>query len=297
MAWLKSSVVFIALFSSASSSGVCRANNGAEGLCKDVVLCSGTPESGHCPGSSSIQCCYDEKCTADGKNGICKLVSNCKGTPVAGHCPGSADNQCCVDEDDGSSGSPDGDCKAYSVSGNCKSVSSCHSESGISVPGFCPGSTSEQCCIKATQNDCGFVPETYYDAYDRGQNIGKIGTVKLLGKNIGTVTGCHFLKMRTAADVAGIPLILNSGFRTYEEQQHLYNCYHHCTSGCGSCNLAARPGYSNHEDGHAVDINIGSTTIYNWLKSHGHDYSFVRTVPSEKWHWEYRPGQAPAPYT
>jgi LAS superfamily LD-carboxypeptidase LdcB len=32
--------------------------------------------------------------------------------------------------------------------------------------------------------------------------------------------------------------------------------------------------------------------VYNWLKTHGPEYRFIRTVNKEPWHWEYRPIEA-----
>ena len=61
----------------------------------------------------------------------------------------------------------------------------------------------------------------------------------------------------------------------------------------------ARPGTSNHElkDGkaYAIDFNTkgpNGTILkeYEWLVKNAHKYGWVRTVPSERWHWEYRPG-------
>ena len=44
-----------------------------------------------------------------------------------------------------------------------------------------------------------------------------------------------------------------SGFRTMAEQTYFYNCHVNCN--CNNCNLAAKPGYSNHQSGHALDLN------------------------------------------
>jgi len=59
----------------------------------------------------------------------------------------------------------------------------------------------------------------------------------------------------------------------------------------------ARPGYSNHNSGLAIDLNCGGAKfnnfdqgIYEWLLLNAYKYGFVRTVSTEEWHWEYRPG-------
>ncbi|MFL5320655.1 MAG: peptidoglycan-binding protein [Myxococcaceae bacterium] len=93
-------------------------------------------------------------------------------------------------------------------------------------------------------------------------------------------------RMYAAARASGVTLTPVSGFRTMAEQQYLYSLYLQ-----GKGNLAAKPGYSNHQSGIAVDISVGSTasSAYHWLAVHGAAYGFRRTVPSEPWHWEYRP--------
>jgi len=61
----------------------------------------------------------------------------------------------------------------------------------------------------------------------------------------------------------------------------------------------ARPGWSNHNSGIAIDLNCKGAKfggvimpIYEWLTLNAYKYGFVRTVSSEEWHWEYRPGSA-----
>jgi hypothetical protein len=63
----------------------------------------------------------------------------------------------------------------------------------------------------------------------------------------------------------------------------------HCylSKKCNGGNLAAVPGYSNHQSGHALDLNTSAGGVYSYLVNHGHAYGFRRTVPSEKWHWEH----------
>ncbi len=100
------------------------------------------------------------------------------------------------------------------------------------------------------------------------------------GKPTSIAVGHQFLKMQKAANAAGVSLSINSGFRTMAEQQHLYDCYLH--KSCNNGNLAARPGYSNHQGGYALDL-----TTSSWLASHAGQFGFVRTVPSEAWHYEY----------
>ncbi len=102
-----------------------------------------------------------------------------------------------------------------------------------------------------------------------------------------------FYYMEKAAARAGVSLIVNSGFRTMAEQRYLYNCY--LTKRCNNGNLAARPGYSNHQSGVALDISTRNARVYTWLKNNARRWGYVRTVPSEPWHWEYRGARRTAP--
>jgi hypothetical protein len=125
-------------------------------------------------------------------------------------------------------------------------------------------------------------------AYVSGRAIGEKRCVKIDNANVVDSTAGVFNSMKAAAAQAGVGLRINSGFRTQAEQQYFYNCYK--TKSCNNGNLAAAPGYSNHQNGIALDINIPNQNTYNWLSRNASRFGFVRTVASETWHWEYRPG-------
>ena len=99
-------------------------------------------------------------------------------------------------------------------------------------------------------------------------------------------TARAFIKMRDAAAEQGVYLQPWSGFRSNDRQAELYAAWK-----AGAGNLAAKPGYSHHQSGRAVDINLLGVpeATYVWLKKHARRYGFRRTVPSEPWHWEYSP--------
>jgi hypothetical protein len=98
-------------------------------------------------------------------------------------------------------------------------------------------------------------------------------------------TARAFLRMRKAARTVGVSIHIASGFRSMASQRYLYHCY--LSKKCNGGHLAAVPGYSNHQSGHALDLNTSAGSVYSYLVSHGHAYGFRRTVPSEKWHWEH----------
>ena len=105
------------------------------------------------------------------------------------------------------------------------------------------------------------------------------------GKFARSDTAGAFRAMQAAAKSAGISLEVVSGFRTQEEQTTLYARYK-----AGTGNLAAPPGYSNHQGGLSLDLNTGgkSTPAYLWLKENAARFGFKNDVPSEHWHWTFQ---------
>jgi LAS superfamily LD-carboxypeptidase LdcB len=97
-------------------------------------------------------------------------------------------------------------------------------------------------------------------------------------------TAKAFKKMAAAAKKAGISLVIRSGFRSHERQKELFRAWR---EGWG--NRAARPGFSNHESGRALDIDLDRDGTFAWLKKHARKFGFTRTVRGEPWHWEFRP--------
>jgi hypothetical protein len=105
------------------------------------------------------------------------------------------------------------------------------------------------------------------------------------GKDVEVNTARAYLRMRKAARSRGVYLRVVSGFRTMAQQRYLYGCYK--SKRCNGGNLAAPPGYSNHQSGHALDLNTSSGGVYSFLANRGRSFGFRRTVPSENWHWEH----------
>lgn len=120
--------------------------------------------------------------------------------------------------------------------------------------------------------------------YDHGAKR-TIKVVEVGDAEVEVHTAKAFRAMAHAAARDGIDLRIRSGFRSFEKQAALYRRYRE-----GEGNLAARPGFSNHESGRALDIYITDDRVYPWLARHAATYGFHRTVPGEAWHWEYLPG-------
>jgi len=132
--------------------------------------------------------------------------------------------------------------------------------------------------------DCSESTDT---GYDDGTPF-EITVVTADDKPVEVATANAYWVMKEAAALDGVNLWIVSGFRTYASQEYLYGCYVNCN--CNNCNLAAYPGYSNHQSGHALDLNTSSAGVYNWLANNAEYFGFYRTVPSEDWHWEWWSG-------
>jgi hypothetical protein len=148
-------------------------------------------------------------------------------------------------------------------------------------------STSVACAAGTTEvrND---------DAYNRGTKI----PVKLCSipntSNEGAIVNSRasgavnalIQKMRTDLGYDSIPI--NSSFRTMADQQAAWDHY--------GAPQAARPGYSNHQMGLAIDFGEGgcaysagisscpASKIWTWLKEHASEFGY-KQLDSEWWHW------------
>jgi LAS superfamily LD-carboxypeptidase LdcB len=114
-----------------------------------------------------------------------------------------------------------------------------------------------------------------------------IRLVEVDGKQVEARTAKAFRAMQSAAARDGIQLVIRSGFRAHEKQKELYRKYR-----AGRGNPAARPGYSNHQSGTALDIIVRDPATLAWMEKNGPRFGFHRTVRSEPWHWELQPRTA-----
>jgi LAS superfamily LD-carboxypeptidase LdcB len=125
--------------------------------------------------------------------------------------------------------------------------------------------------------------------YRNGEKT-QIKVVDVGGAEAEVHTAIAFRAMAKAASKAGLDLRIRSGYRSHSKQAKLYKKYRN-----GNGNLAAPPGFSNHESGRALDLVITDPKVYGWLDHHAARFGFHRTVPGEAWHWEYLGGYEPEP--
>jgi hypothetical protein len=133
--------------------------------------------------------------------------------------------------------------------------------------------------------------------WQNGRFVGQATLVEIIGSNNETerITEDNvepYLEMVNAAAKDGVTICIRSGFRSYPEQVVLFSLFN---SNPKKFALAAEPGRSNHQNGTAFDLAVGGfdgNPVYDWLKTHGPDFGFIRTVSKEPWHWEFRPAEA-----
>lgn len=102
-----------------------------------------------------------------------------------------------------------------------------------------------------------------------------------------------------AAQEAGLALASNSAYRSFEAQQNIY---------AGDDEVTARPGFSEHQTGLAIDIGaesgvcsldpcLADTAEGQWLRDNAHRFGFILRYPADKqavtgyqfepWHFRY----------
>ncbi len=104
-------------------------------------------------------------------------------------------------------------------------------------------------------------------------------------------------ELQRGAATAGHTIPLISGFRSYSNQQTIYNNYVQMDGQAKADTYSARPGHSEHQSGLAFDIGkiddyYGSTPAGIWLQNNAHLYGFIIRYPQGKSHitgYKYEP--------
>jgi len=131
------------------------------------------------------------------------------------------------------------------------------------------------------------------EAWEGGRRIGTVAVVEQDGVRMEAQLAAAWCAMRDAARADGVTLLPTSGFRTMDEQQQLW-AEHQAGQ---RPTPVARPGFSNHQSGRALDLTVhGCTTSaeYRWLAARAGAFGF-RNVGAgfsspEWWHWEWSGG-------
>ena len=141
-----------------------------------------------------------------------------------------------------------------------------------------------------------------YALYDQGQLIGYAPVDYVDGVMVIAKIKPKLLEIKAAAKADGVDLTLAAGLRTWGNQLALrkqnvidktkINDLDYLTNAPATAfkPMTGKPGYSNHHDGLAYDYNVtGRPGVFEWLSKNALRFGFVRTIPSERWHWENLP--------
>lgn len=104
-----------------------------------------------------------------------------------------------------------------------------------------------------------------------------------------------YQQMVAEAAAAGVPITAVSGFRTGAEQEQLYASYTENFGPEAADAISARPGYSEHQTGLAIDIAnpdgtcalescFAVTLAGSWAAANAHHYGFIIRYPAESEH-------------
>lgn len=126
------------------------------------------------------------------------------------------------------------------------------------------------------------------------------------GKQIKEEAYNAFIEMWNSANKEDIYLMINLAYRSYEEQESLYNRYKSTYGVKEADTITARPGHSEHQTGLALDIfelhnsnyeTFKNTDACKWLKENAYKYGFILRYTedsqiitgfeAEDWHYRY----------
>ena len=111
-----------------------------------------------------------------------------------------------------------------------------------------------------------------------------------------------FIQLSDAAKEDGYNIFNLSAYRSYNTQNTLYNNYVASDGKVNADTYSARPGYSEHQTGLALDVNridesFENTKEFAWLQKNAHKYGFIMRYPKgkekitgyvyEPWHYRY----------
>ena len=114
-----------------------------------------------------------------------------------------------------------------------------------------------------------------------------------------------FEELSEAASKENYTVLAMSSYRSYQYQYNLYNRYVSTDGVEAADTYSARPGYSEHQTGLAVDVyngkedftNFEKTKEYNWMQDNAYKFGFILRFPKNKvletgyqyesWHYRY----------
>ena len=117
------------------------------------------------------------------------------------------------------------------------------------------------------------------------------------------VAASAFEEMAKKAAEENLYILANSTYRSYEEQEEVFNTYKELYGEQYALRYAAKPGFSEHQTGLVIDIASKTENIfanskeYTWMKENAYKYGFIQRYQkgkeditgykSEAWHYRY----------
>lgn len=133
--------------------------------------------------------------------------------------------------------------------------------------------------------------------------------ISTFGATISNKAKTDFVAMNSAALADGVNFTIVSSYRSYASQNSIYNNYVATYGQASTDAFSARPGYSEHQTGLAIDFGsstnsncnlegcFGTATEGYWLANHSLEYGFLLRYTADKqqitgykaepWHFRY----------
>lgn len=112
-----------------------------------------------------------------------------------------------------------------------------------------------------------------------------------------------FIKMLQAGEKEDMHFLINSCYRSYEDQEETWNTYKGLYGDKYVLKYVAKPGFSEHQTGLGFDIASTTSNVFveskesKWLFDHAYQYGFIYRYPKglesitgynyESWHYRY----------
>ncbi|MFI3284330.1 MAG: M15 family metallopeptidase [Erysipelotrichaceae bacterium] len=191
----------------------------------------------------------------------------------------------------------------------------------------------EDCLNNRSTNsiDAFYLDGSYYELYANPQEVENLGDVSMnvsktyylpsdyVPENLTLISVAYaasdvymveeaaeyFVLMCQTLKSAGYTIYATNSYRSYYYQTDLYAMYSNNNGSDVADTFAARPGYSEHQTGYAVDVtalyeeftDFGESDAYTWMCENAHLYGFIQRYPEDKtsitgysaesWHWRY----------
>ncbi len=96
-----------------------------------------------------------------------------------------------------------------------------------------------------------------------------------------------FQELTSDSASLGLNIYASSGYRSYSDQNYIYNNYVNLDGQALADTYSARAGHSEHQTGLAIDVNtvdssFDNTSESNWLKDNCYRYGFIIRYPKDK---------------